>query len=225
MSCLQEERERSPKLVWADVCQAHSWVPGGLCCLRLWWAGSEVVEGFRGLPQVIPVHCALCFSRLIGHTPSYCDESLFGTSKKGSRTAVEDAAKLRTLFWTPPATPRGSHSPRPRETPLRAIHPAGPSRTELRVATGSQKMSQDGVGVPRSLGLRRSHSLTHLTVPSTGHPASSASQTNGSWSPQPYTSGVTVQSPLVTPRLCPGSVAGPATPRRGACPKPKPPWK
>lgn len=164
--------------------------------------------------------------RLIGHTPSYCDESLFGTSKAGSRTAVEAAAKLRTLFWTPPATPRGSHSPRPRETPLRAIHPAGPSGTEPRVGTGSQKLSQDGVGVARSLGQRRSHSLTHLTVPSTGHPASSAPQTNGPWSPRTYMSGATIQSPRVTPKACSGSVSGPATPQRGACPhKPKPPWK
>lgn len=164
--------------------------------------------------------------RLIGHTPSYCDESLFGTSKEGSRMAMGDAAKLRTLFWTPPATPRGSHTPCPRETPLRAIHPAGPSRTEPRVTAGSQMSSQDGLGVPHSLGQRRSHSLTHLTVPSTGHPASSAPQTNGPWSPRPSTSGVTVQSSLVTPKACSGSVSGPATPRRGACPpKPKPPWK
>lgn len=169
--------------------------------------------------------------RLIGHTPSYCDESLFGsrpqgTSKERSRTAMEDAAKLRTLFWTPPATPRGSHSPRPRETPLRAIHPTGPPRTEPRVATGSQMVSRDGLDAPRSLGQRRSHSLTHLAVPSTGHPASSAPQTNGPWSPRPYTSGATVQSPLVTRKVCSGSVSGPTTPQRGACPqKPKPPWK
>lgn len=180
--------------------------------------GSEVAEGVR---VITANHRALPFSRLIGHTPSYCDESLFGTSKEGSRTAMGDAAKLRTLFWTPPATPRGSHSPHPRETPLRAIHPAGPSRTEPRVAADSQ----DGLGVPGSLGQRRSHSLTHLTVPSMGHPACSAPQTNRPWSPRPYTSG-TVQSPLVTPKACSGSVSGPATPRRGACPpKPKPPWK
>lgn len=169
--------------------------------------------------------------RLIGHTPSYCDESLFGsrpqgTSKERSRTAVEDAAKLRTLFWTPPATPRGSHSPRPRETPLRAIHPTGPPRTEPRVATGSQMVSRDGLDAPCSLGQRRSYSLTHLAVPSTGHPASTAPQTNGPWSPRPYTSGATVQSPLVTRKVCSGSVSGPTTPQRGACPqKPKPPWK
>lgn len=200
--------------------------PVGQALLLQSLVGSEVVEGVMVVAWVTPGHCTLPFSRLIGHTPSYCDESLFGTSKAGSRTAVEAAAKLRTLFWTPPATPRGSHSPRPRETPLRAIHPAGPSGTEPRVGTGSQKLSQDGVGVARSLGQRRSHSLTHLTVPSTGHPASSAPQTNGPWSPQTYMSGATIQSPWVTPKACSGSVSGPATPQRGACPhKPKPPWK
>lgn len=169
--------------------------------------------------------------RLIGHTPSYCDESLFGsrpqgTNKEGSRTAMGDAAKLRTLFWTPPATPRGGHSPRPRETPLRAIHPDGPSRTASSVVTGSQKTSQEGLDAPRSLGRRRSHSLTHLSVPSMGHPASSVPQTNGPWSPRPSTSGMTVQSPLVTPKARSGSISGPAAPQRGAgSPKPKPPWK
>ncbi|XP_036027921.1 RBPJ-interacting and tubulin-associated protein 1 [Onychomys torridus] len=169
--------------------------------------------------------------RLIGHTPSYCDESLFGsrppcTNKEGSRTAIGDATKLQTLFWTPPATPRGGHSPRPRETPLRAIHPDGPSRTASSVVTGSQKTSQEGLDAPRSLGRRRSHSLTHLSVPSMGHPASNVPQTNGPWSPRPSTSGMTIQSPLATPKARSGSVSGPAAPRRGAgSPKPKPPWK
>ncbi|KAL1768519.1 RBPJ-interacting and tubulin-associated protein 1 [Sigmodon hispidus] len=170
--------------------------------------------------------------RLIGHTPSYCDESLFGsrspgTSKEGSRTAMGDAAKLRTLFWTPPATPRGGHSPRPRETPLRAIHPNGPSRTEPNMTTGSEKMSQkEGLDAPRPPGRRRSHSLTYLSVPSMSHPASSVPQTNGSWSPRPSASGMTVQSPLVTPKARSGSVSRPAASQRGAGPpKPKPPWK
>lgn len=190
--------------------------------------GSEAVKDFR---VVTPGYFTLPVSRLIGHTPSYCDESLFGSrpqdsGKEGSRTAMGDAAKLRTLFWTPPATPKGSHSPHPREAPLRAIHPAGASRTESRVATGSQKMSQDGLDGPRSPGWRRSRSLTHLTVPSMVHPASSVPQTNGPWSPRPSTSEVTVQSPLVTPKARSGSVSGPAATQRGASPlKPKPPWK
>nr|XP_048278377.1 RBPJ-interacting and tubulin-associated protein 1 [Myodes glareolus] len=169
--------------------------------------------------------------RLIGHTPSYCDESLFGsrpqgTNKEGSQTAIGDTAKLWTLFWTPPATPRGGHSPRPRETPLRAIHPDGPSKTEPSVATGSQKMSQEGLDAPSSLGRRRSHSLAHLSVPSMSHPASSVPQANGPRSPRPSTSGMTVRSPLVTPRSRSGRVSEPAAPQQGAGPpKPKPPWK
>lgn len=169
--------------------------------------------------------------RLIGHTPSYCDESLFGsrpqdTNKERSRTDIGDTAKLQTLFWTPPATPRGSYSPRPRVTPLQAIHPDGPSRTEPSMATGSQKTSQEGLDAPSSLGQRRSHSLTHLSVPNMGHPASSVPQTNGPWSPRPSTSGMTVRSPLVTPKSRSGRVSGPAAPQQGAAPpKPKPPWK
>ncbi|XP_008845703.1 RBPJ-interacting and tubulin-associated protein 1 [Nannospalax galili] len=169
--------------------------------------------------------------RLISHTPSYCDESLFGFWSQGtrgevSRTAMGDAAKLRALFWTPPATPRGGPSPRPRETPLRAVHPAGPSRTELRVATSSRKLAQDGLDALRPLGQGRSHSLTHLSVPSTSHPATSRRPTNKPRDPRPSTAGVTVQSPLVTPRAWSGSVSGPAVPRRGTgLAKPKPPWK
>lgn len=169
--------------------------------------------------------------RLISHTPSYCDESLFGfrsqdTSREVSRAVVEDAAKFRALFWTPPATPRGGHSPRPRETPLRAVHPARLSRTEPRVVASSRKLAQDGLDEPRPPGQGPFYSLTHLSLPSTGHPATSATRTNKSLDPRPSTAGVTVQSPLVTPRARSGSVSGPAAPQRGTgLPKPKPPWK
>ncbi|XP_075418856.1 RBPJ-interacting and tubulin-associated protein 1-like [Tenrec ecaudatus] len=77
--------------------------------------------------------------RLVGHTPSYCDESLFGSRTKGTGWEAPwmvkgDAAKLQALFWTPPTTPRGSHTPQPRETPLRAVHPASPATTHPGVA-------------------------------------------------------------------------------------------
>ncbi|XP_058387463.1 RBPJ-interacting and tubulin-associated protein 1 isoform X2 [Diceros bicornis minor] len=169
--------------------------------------------------------------RLIGHTPSYCDESLFGSRPKGASweapwMAKGDAAKLHALFWTPPATPRGSHSPRPRETPVRAIHPAGPSETGPRVAADSRKLSRDGLDPPHPLRRERSHSLTHLKVPSTGRPPTSAPRANGPRNPRPSPSGVTFQSPLVTPRAQSVSVSVPATPRQGgATQKPKPPWK
>uniref|UniRef100_A0A2K5C5W6 RBPJ-interacting and tubulin-associated protein 1 n=1 Tax=Aotus nancymaae TaxID=37293 RepID=A0A2K5C5W6_AOTNA len=158
-------------------------------------------------------------------------DSLFGSRSEGAsfkapRMAKGDAAKLRALFWTPPATPRGSHSPRPREAPLRAIHPAGPSKTEPRVAADSQKLSMDGLRSSHPLRRGRSRSLTHLNLPSTGHPATSAPHTNRPQDPRPSTSGVTFQSPLVTSRARSVSISVPATPRQGgATQKPKPPWK
>lgn len=140
--------------------------------------------------------------------------------------AKGDAAKLHALFWTPPATPRGSHSPRPRETPVRAIHPATPSKTERRVVADSRRLSVDGLDSPRPPRRERSYSLTHLNVPSTSHPPTSTPCTNGPRDPRPSPSGVTFQSPLVTPRAHSVSVSVPVTPRRGgAIQKPKPPWK
>lgn len=174
---------------------------------------------------------SLPFIRLISHTPSYCDESLFGsrpwgTNWEGPWMAKGDAAKLHSLFWTPPATPRGSHSPRPRETPLQAIHPAGPSKTELKVAADSQKLSTDGLDSPHPLRRERSHSLTHLNVPRTGRPPTSGPHTSGPRDPRPSPSGVTFQSPLVTPRARSVRISVPAAPQRGgATQKPKPPWK
>ncbi|XP_006204838.2 RBPJ-interacting and tubulin-associated protein 1 [Vicugna pacos] len=169
--------------------------------------------------------------RLIRHTPSYCDESLFGSRPEGTSweapwMAKGDAAKLHALFWTPPATPRGSHSPRPRETPVRAIHPTGPAKTEPRMAADSRRLSVDGLESPRPLGRERSHSLTHLNVPSAGRPPTGTPHTNGPRDPRPSPSGVTFRSPLVTPRAHSVSVSVPVTPRRGgATQKPKPPWK
>lgn len=179
-----------------------------------------------------PAHCfSLPFARLISHTPSYCDELLFGFQPEGvSREpplmAKGDVAKLHTLFWTPPATPRGSHSPCPRETPLRAIRPAGPSKTEPRVAVDSWKLSVDGLDSPHPLRQGRSHSLTHLNSPTTGLTPTSAHHVNGPRDAKPSLSGVTFRSPLVTSRACSISVSVPATPRQGgATQKPKPPWK
>ncbi|XP_037672544.1 LOW QUALITY PROTEIN: RBPJ-interacting and tubulin-associated protein 1 [Choloepus didactylus] len=169
--------------------------------------------------------------RLISHTQSYCDESLFGSRPESASweapwMARGDAAKLRALFWTPPATPRGSNLPRPRETPLRAIHPAGASKTEPGVAADSGKTPVDGLPSPRPLRRGRSRSLTHLSVPSPDHPPSSAPHTNGPQDPRSPRSGVTFRNPLVTPRARSASVSVPATPRRGGTSqKQKPPWK
>ncbi|XP_012869983.1 PREDICTED: RBPJ-interacting and tubulin-associated protein 1 [Dipodomys ordii] len=150
--------------------------------------------------------------RLIRHTPTFCDESLFGPPPGGvrceaSRMAKGDPAKLHALFWTPPATPRSGHSPRPRNTPLRAVHPASTSKTELGMAADSQKSSLDGF------------SVTHLNRPST-------LQTNGPLDPRPSTAGVACRHPPLSPRTRSASISVPAAPQpRAATPKPKPPWR
>lgn len=167
--------------------------------------------------------------RLISHTPSYCDESLFGFRQEGANSEVSpmatgDAAKLQALFWTPPATPRGGHSPCPKETPLRAVHPAQPSQTEPRVTASSRKLSENGFDAASPLRRGRSNSLTHLNVPSNSpHLASCVPHTRGPQHPRP---GVTFQSPRATPRAHSGSRSVSSVPQRGGVPpKPKPPWK
>lgn len=169
--------------------------------------------------------------RLIGHTPSYCDESLFGCQPEGvswesSRLAKAGASKLHSLFWTPPATPRDSDSPCPRKAPLRAMHPENPSMTRPQGAASSPRLSLHSSDTPRPPRRERSHSLTCLSVPSSGHPAASAPHTNGLQDPRPPPAGVTFQSPLVTPRAHSVSASVPPTSRRGRAPQnPKPPWR
>lgn len=157
--------------------------------------------------------------RLISHTPSYCDESLFGSRPVGTCWEAPwmvkgGASKLHTLFWTPPATPRG-HPPHPRETPVRTIHPSAPTKTEPRVGSEAGKVSKGGLDSPPA-----------LHVPSTGRPPTGGSPTSGPRDPRPSPSGVTFRSPLVTPRARSVSASVPATSQRGgATPRPKPPWK
>lgn len=73
-----------------------------------------------------------------------------------------EAAKFHALFHTTPAIPRGSQSPHLRETPARAVHPAGPSKTECRVVASSWRLSVNGLDTLRPLRQEHSHSLTHL---------------------------------------------------------------
>lgn len=168
--------------------------------------------------------------RLISHTPSYCDESLFGSRPVGTRWEAPwmvkgGASKLHTLFWTPPATPR-DHPSHPRETPERTIHPSAPMKTEPREGSEAEKVCKGGLDSPRSLRRERAHSLTHLNAPSTGRPLTHGPHTSGPRDPRPSPSGVTFRSPLVTPRAQLVSASVPVTSRRGgATPRPKPPWK
>ncbi|KAM5237744.1 RBPJ-interacting and tubulin-associated protein 1 [Ctenodactylus gundi] len=169
--------------------------------------------------------------RLIGHTPSYCDESLFGSRPEGAspeapRWEKGDAARLRALFWTPPATPRDSLSPRPRETPVQAVHPTRPSRTEPLLAAVPRTLSVDAQEAPPPQQRGRSHSITQLNTPIPDRPALRAPHTNGAQDPRPSPTGVTFRSPLVTPRAQSISASVPAAPRRGGgTPRPKPPWR
>ncbi|XP_055963224.1 RBPJ-interacting and tubulin-associated protein 1 [Sorex fumeus] len=169
--------------------------------------------------------------RLIGHTPSYCDESLFGSRPGDTRCntpwlAKGDTAKLHALCWTPPATPpRGGHPPRPRGTPLRAVHPPTTTKTEPRASTDSPGVPAPRLGSPQPPRRGRSHSLTHLNVPSSGQ-TPWASPQNGPAGPRPFPRGVTIQSALVTPRARSASVSVPTAPRRGGTTQnQKPPWK
>lgn len=160
--------------------------------------------------------------RLINHTPSYCDESLFGsrpavTSCKTPWMAKGDAVKLHALIWTPPATPQGSRPTHPRENPQPAVHPITPSPAEPRVASAPRLDS------PCPPGRARSHSLTHLNGPGQRPWAPPA---NGPRGPKPSPSPVTFRTPLVTPRARSASVSVPATPHRGGTTQnAKPPWK
>ncbi|XP_054852994.1 RBPJ-interacting and tubulin-associated protein 1 [Eublepharis macularius] len=74
--------------------------------------------------------------RLKSRTPSYCDETLFGTKSGGQDGAIpwmkEDAAKLHPLLWTPPTASRNHSnlSSRQKEKPLRAVHREMPRSQE-----------------------------------------------------------------------------------------------
>ncbi|KAB0363591.1 hypothetical protein FD754_007747 [Muntiacus muntjak] len=118
-----------------------------------------------------------------------------------------DAAKLHALFRITPAIARGSHSPHPRETPARAVHPAGPQRQSA------------GWAIP-------TRSPTYC--PWYRSPPASTPCTDGPRDPRPAPSGVTFWSPLVTASAPSVSVSVPAmppTPQGGATQKAKPPWK
>ena len=171
--------------------------------------------------------------RLIRQTPSYCDESLLGSWPESTGWEAKwrvrgNAAKLHALFWTTPVIPRGSHSPHPKETPVRAVHPAGPSKTECRVVASSWRLSVNGLDTLRPLRQEHSRSLTHLHVPGTGHhpPVSPAQMgleipglpLQGSPSRDPWWLPGLLQS-VFQCQLCPPPPQGRATQ------KAKRPWK
>ncbi|XP_062999769.1 RBPJ-interacting and tubulin-associated protein 1 [Elgaria multicarinata webbii] len=178
--------------------------------------------------------------RLKSHTPSYCDETLFGPKPVGQEWAApwmakRDAAKLRPLLWTPPSAPRDRSvlSLPPKETPLRAINQATPNLQE-KERFGAQyrgghsfRKHPESYSDPASRGVSRrprSQSLTRLC---------SSSDQFQPWISKPRTG--MPQDPLLPvastgslSRSCSRDLSGSSSARitRAAsiC-KPKPPWK
>ncbi|XP_063769381.1 RBPJ-interacting and tubulin-associated protein 1 isoform X2 [Pseudophryne corroboree] len=67
--------------------------------------------------------------RVKSHTPSYCDESLFGPKVEDCGWEApwvkkEDTIRIRPLLWSPPPIVRPQSSkPNTKQLPLRAVHP------------------------------------------------------------------------------------------------------
>ncbi|NXJ48583.1 RITA1 protein, partial [Spizaetus tyrannus] len=181
--------------------------------------------------------------RLRSHTPSFCDETLFGTKPEGPAWAApwmrkEDVAKLHPLLWSPPPAPRNQPSlcPRSREMPLRAVHPPTPASPATEgFEAGREGKScvwkhpesgsfPEGRGVPCR---GRSRSVSRLNTPSDGlRLASDNLKTERCKNQSPATAPATPRGPLMRGRS--KSVSGPPLARNstaaGGC-KPRPPWK
>ncbi|NXS69820.1 RITA1 protein, partial [Pandion haliaetus] len=177
--------------------------------------------------------------RLRSHTPSFCDESLFGARPEGPAWAApwmrkEDVAKLRPLLWSPAPAPRNQSSlcPHSREMPLRAIHPRTPASLATAGFEAGRKdescvwkcPESDSCSEVRGAPRRgRSPSLSRLTTPSDGFRlASDTLKTERCKNQSP----ATPRGPLMRGRS--KSVSGPPLARSsvaaGGC-KPRPPWK
>ncbi|XP_050762836.1 RBPJ-interacting and tubulin-associated protein 1 [Gymnogyps californianus] len=204
-----------------------------------WAAAAAADPGGGGGPGPRPR--SKC--RLRSHTPSFCDESLFGAKPEGPAWAApwmrkEDVAKLHPLLWSPPPAPRNQPglSPRSRETPLRAVHPRAPASPATAGFEVGRKGNScvwkrpesdscsDGRGAP---GRGRSQSLSRLNTPSDGFClASDHPKTERCKNQSPPTAPATPRGPLMRGRS--KSVSGPPLARSsmavGGC-KARPPWK
>ncbi|NXT31487.1 RITA1 protein, partial [Pelecanoides urinatrix] len=181
--------------------------------------------------------------RLRSHTPSYCDESLFGAKPEGPAWAAprmrkEDVAKLHPLLWSPPPAPRNQPglSPCSRETPLRAVHPRAPASPATAGFEAGRKgkscvwkrpesdLGSEGWGAP---GRGRSQSLSRLNTSSDALClASDTPKTDRCKNQSPLTAPATPRGPLMRGRS--KSMSGPSLAMNskavGGC-KPRPPWK
>ncbi|NXG77072.1 RITA1 protein, partial [Baryphthengus martii] len=181
--------------------------------------------------------------RLRSHTPSFCDESLFGAKPRGPVWTApwmrrEDVAKLHPLLWSPPPAPRNQPglSPCSRETPLRAIHPPAPAPPAAagsgmgRQGTSGAWKHPESDSCSRGLhtsGRGRSKSLSRLNTPSDGlHLTSDNLKPERCKKQSPLTAPTTTRGPLMRDRS--KSMSGPpsasSSVAASGC-KPRPPWK
>ncbi|XP_042297449.1 RBPJ-interacting and tubulin-associated protein 1 [Sceloporus undulatus] len=178
--------------------------------------------------------------RLKNHTPSYCDETLFGPKPGEQRWAApwmtrSDVAKLRPLLLTPPSAlgdclVLSSH---PKEIPLKAIHQEKAS-SQGKERFHAQHRREDSCWKPRgscsdmiaqdALGRGRSHSLTRLCSTSDRFQTLVNKPRRGTQqdSPLPVTATGSLGRP--SPQGLSGTLSTRAMRSTNSC-KPKPPWK
>ncbi|XP_006005490.1 RBPJ-interacting and tubulin-associated protein 1 [Latimeria chalumnae] len=152
----------------------------------------ELDTGLRTSPLPVPAKSSppTCVPkkkkyRLKSHTPSYCDEMLFGSRQEdlgweAPWTKKKEKVQLRPLLWTPPVSHKvhgqaTSHSSPPKGTPMKAVHPdtAGPPSDsfspDYKEKTDFWKRPRSDLDPSRkSLSRERSHSLTRLSGGSGG---------------------------------------------------------
>uniref|UniRef100_A0A8D2KU06 RBPJ-interacting and tubulin-associated protein 1 n=1 Tax=Varanus komodoensis TaxID=61221 RepID=A0A8D2KU06_VARKO len=177
--------------------------------------------------------------RLKSHTPSYCDETLFGSKPGGQKwegpgMSDEDVAKLRPLLWTPPSAPRDqANLPLPQKMGQKAANRETPKSWRDEGFGGRNRREDSFWKHPESCkdatnqgisGRGHSQSLTRIYGTSDRIQASVS---------KPRTSMPQDRHPPAIPtgplsRSCSRGVSGPSSARMlkvpSAC-KPKPPWK
>ncbi|XP_019362247.1 PREDICTED: RBPJ-interacting and tubulin-associated protein 1 [Gavialis gangeticus] len=196
-------------------------------------------------PWAAPPRALPRAGRLKSRSPSYCDESLFGSRADepgwaAPRMKKEDIAKLHSLLWTPSSVPRIQSSLSSnltscsKETPLRAVHPKTPKsqrlgHCETEGRTSFWKWPESGLDSVSQGTLNRGHSqsLTQVYRPSDQLWLPADSPNTGKHQNQrSLTASVTSQGSL--PRARSKSVLGTSSarvPRTTALCQPKPPWK
>ncbi|NXF28997.1 RITA1 protein, partial [Nyctibius bracteatus] len=178
--------------------------------------------------------------RVRSHTPSFCDESLFGARPEGPwaapRGTKEDVARLHALLWSPPPpAPRSQRglAPRAGETPLRPAPPPAPAAAgpeggfEGKACAWQRPQGAVGPAGPGAPGRGWSQSLSRLNTPSGGLCLAAANpKTERGKNQSPPTAPATPRGPLLRGRL--KSMSGPSlatsSKAAGGC-KPRPPWK